>query len=105
VKDVVPSPDRKGDYFLIQFSEYALVNVPNCWKGDRNPVKYSTLEELGIDPSTLKWQPMPKAGMSPTPEAPAPRIANMPLTIADAKKGLAQTYGVAPEAIEITIRG
>ena len=105
IKDVVPSSDRKGDYFLIQFSEYALVNVPECWKGDRNPVKYSTLEELGIEPSTLKWQPMPEAATTGTAEGPAPRAATASLTIADAKKGLAQTYGVAPEAIEITIRG
>jgi hypothetical protein len=29
----------------------------------------------------------------------------MPLTIAEAKKGLAAAFGVTPEAIEITIRG
>jgi hypothetical protein len=28
-----------------------------------------------------------------------------PLSMSDAKKGLALTFGVAPEAIEITIRG
>ena len=59
VKDVVPTPARKGR-FLIQFSEYALVNVPDVWKGDRNPVRYvERLEDLGIDPLTLKWKPMP----------------------------------------------
>jgi hypothetical protein len=101
VKDVVPSPDREGNYYLVQFSEYALVSVPEVWKGDRNPVKYGTLEEFGIDPATLKWQPMPEA------EAPAasPRAASTPLSISEAKKGLALAFGVSPEAIEITIRG
>lgn len=34
---------------------------------------------------------------------PPPTVA--PLTMAEAKKGLALTFGVAPEAIEIIIRG
>lgn len=95
--------------YLLQFSEYARVNVPDAWKGDRNPVKYGTLKALGIDPSTLKWEPMPASRAS----APAPPSASEkatgntpgPLTMAEAKKGLALTFGVSPEAVEITIRG
>jgi hypothetical protein len=34
-------------------------------------------------------------------DEPVPR----PLTIAEAKAGLAETFGVSPDAIEITIRG
>jgi hypothetical protein len=104
VKNVVPSPDRKGNYFLIQFSEYALVNVPEVWKGDRNPVKYGTLEDFGIDPSTLEWQAMPKA-TSTTVAIPPTYTGPTPLSISEAKNGLALALGVAPEAIEITIRG
>ena len=53
IKDVVTSPEN-ADRYLIQFSEFARVNIPNIWKGDRNPVKYAaSLEEIGIDPSTL----------------------------------------------------
>src|SRR5258708_30261641 len=59
VKGVVAAPDREGRY-LIQFSEFARVNFPDIWKGDRNPVKYQTLEELGIDPYALKWEAMPE---------------------------------------------
>ena len=111
VKDVVPSPYHEDDRYLIQFSECALVNVPEVWKGDRNPVKYSTLEELGIDPSTLKWEQLAESAGAPEaapPEA-APKVmpltASAPLTMAEAKKGLALTFGVPAEAIEITIRG
>jgi hypothetical protein len=109
VRGVVPSPDHEGRY-LIQFSEYAPVKVPDAWKGDRNPIKYvASLKDLGIDPSTLKWEPMPEAGERPEPvPAPAPVKPNagvQPLTMSEAKKGLALTFGVPPDAIEITIRG
>src|SRR5262245_5016370 len=73
VKDVVPSlTDKRKNRFLIQFSEYALVNVPDVWKGDRYPVRYvDSLEELGIDPSKLTWKPMPKATETAVPTAPS----------------------------------
>lgn len=29
--------------------------------GDRNPVSYRSLEELGINPEALKWEDMPEA--------------------------------------------
>jgi hypothetical protein len=105
VSDVVPSPKHKGRY-LIQFSEYAQVNVPNMWQGDRNPVRYTSLQQLGIDPSTLKWAPLPapSKALNSTPRANTIN-ADSPLTMAEAKKGLALTFGVLPEAIEITIRG
>ncbi len=105
VKDVLPSQDRKGGYWLVQFSEYALVNVPEVWKGDRNPVKYGTLEDLGIDSAKLEWLAMPEPSSD---ESPAPRVVNdlpEPHTIAEAKKGLALAYGIPPESVEITIRG
>ena len=104
VKNVVPVPTRKGRY-LIQFSEYARVNIPNVWKkGDRNPVRYSSLEELGIDPSKLKWEPMPKPS-TVAPQSPLVQPVADGLTIPAAKQGLALTFGVPVEAIEITIRG
>lgn len=103
IRDVVPSPDSDGRY-LIQFSEFARVDIPDAWKGDRNPIKYASLEEIGIDPENLKWEPMPTPVESPTIGINAP-TANTPLTIAEAKKSLAITFGVPPEAIEITIRG
>jgi hypothetical protein len=106
VKDVVPASDQDGRY-LIEFSEVARVNIPDVWKGDRNPVRYSTLDDLGIDPATLPWEPMPEVTderSNAIESAVASNGTTRPLTIADAKKGLALTLGVAPEAIEITIR-
>jgi hypothetical protein len=106
IQDVVPSqPDGR---FLIKFSEYALVNIPNVWKGERNPVKYETndaLKELGIDIASLTWQPMPEGTAARDSQKSAGGQAVAPLTIAEAKQGLSLTFGVKPEAIEITIRG
>ncbi len=33
--------------------------IPEKWGEWRNPVKYTTLEELGIDLDKLKFKPMP----------------------------------------------
>jgi hypothetical protein len=110
IRDVVPctpTPENNEspkNRYLIQFSEFARVNIADVWKGDRNPVKYATLAELGIDASKLKWETMPEHAPS-TITTPATRSGPMPLTMAEAKKGLALTFGVTPEAIEITVRG
>lgn len=114
IRDVVPcaptpenheAPDNR---YLIQFSEFAQISVPNVWKGDRNPVKYSSLESLGIDATTLKWEAMPEL---PQAANAIPKVNQLlkpaigALTMAEAKRGLSLTFNVPPEAIEITIRG
>ena len=99
------------DRYLIVFSEYAHVAVPNSWpKGYRNPVRYSTLEEIGIDPAKLEWKPMPEATEGPSDEDETPAAATKggteALTIIQAKKGPSlNIQGVSPEAVEIVIRG
>jgi len=102
IRDVVPAADRP-DRFLIQFSEYARINVPDAWVGGRNPVRYGDLESLGIDPSTLTWEAMPEPTVPATVE-PVHSNEHYSLTLAQAKEGLAATLGVSPDAIEITIR-
>jgi hypothetical protein len=116
ISDVVPceptpeNHEARDHRFLIKFSEFARLDIPNARKGDRNPVKYATLDDLGIDPAKLKWEPMPESENAPapvvtTPPASTSKTAVGPLTMAEAKKGLALTFNVSPEAIEITIRG
>ena len=114
IRDVVPceptSDNAKSSEqrYLIQFSEYATVDIPNVWRGDRNPVKYMSLDELRIDPSTLDWKIMmrPITAKKPVGDTvPVDKLVVTPLTMAEAKKGLALTFNVPPEAIEITIRG
>jgi hypothetical protein len=91
--------------WIIKIGEYALVDYPEKWGEWRNPVKYTTLEELGIDLKKLKFKPMPTPTRVLTPPAPPDRSKTGALTIAEAKAGLALQFGVSPEAIEILIKG
>lgn len=105
VSEVTFSPESR-DRFLVLFSEFARLDIPNVWKGDRNPVKYATLSELGIDPAALDWEAMPERNLAAYEGAVAGAPAGaIPLTMAAAKQGLALTFGVSPEAVQITIRG
>jgi hypothetical protein len=114
IRDVVPCPATPGNEkaaenrYLIQFSDYAQVDIPEVWKGDRNPLKYTTLEKLGIDPSTLKWKMLIRPRTKKESAGDAATSDNLdvkPLTIIEAKKGLSLTFSVPPETIEIIIRG
>lgn len=108
IAGIAPS-NEVADRYLIKISEYAEVAIPGVWKGWRNPVKYTTLEELGIDISNTKFRPLP-AAPSPEPPRQAQGVAVAPadplrLSIGEAKPALARYYGVEPAAIEIVIRG
>ncbi len=107
IAEIVPSPEPGfEDRWLIRFSEYADVAVLDAWKGWRNPVKYTTLEELGIDPSTLDLKSMPAGALTFSPaDLALQEKSPFKLTIAKAKEGLANNFGVSPEAVHITIRG
>lgn len=106
IDDVVPSGENT-ERWLIRINQHASVDVANVWKGWRNPVRYSSLEELGIDPQTLEFLPVPKTEHVLSPRnAEEHRSADQPaMTIVEAKRALARTFGVREEAIEITIRG
>ena len=70
--------------------------------GNRNPVSYVELDDLGIDPDKFEFI----TASDVKPEAPQEADTDdRPLTMAQAKQGLALTFGVPPEAVEITIRG
>lgn len=108
ISEVVPSPDMPERY-LIQFSEYATIHREDAWGGYRNPIRYTNLEEFGVDPHQLKWQPMPvpntAAQASPHFDGPPPPSEGaVPLTMAQARAGLAIGLGVPETAIEITVR-
>jgi hypothetical protein len=98
--------DRKGmQRWIIKISEYAVIDYPEAWGEWRNPVKYTTLEELGIDLRTLTFKPVPDATRVPPPPAPSNSPKTGALTIAEAKAGLALQFGVPAESIEILIKG
>ena len=84
--------DKGKNRYAICVSEVAAVDIPDLWPGNQNPVRYTTLEDLGIDPSKLSFQ---KVGTT----------QSNGLTIAQAKAGLAKNYGVSEDNIEILIKG
>ena len=94
--------DRRGQQrWFFEISEYAVLRHPGQWEW-RNPVRYTTLEELGIELKKLKFKPAP----APTHDLPPPEAKSgvKPLTIAEAKAGLAAKFDVSPDAIEIHIK-
>ena len=97
VSDVVPSTETPGRW-LIQMSEYALVDWPEQWEG-RNPVAYWSTDDydVGVEFQDLNFQPMPDRAKS--------EPATNGLSIAEAKEALAMTFGVPVENVEIMIRG
>lgn len=102
IADVVPATEEPGRW-LVLFDEYSVINVGDQWEG-RNPVRFYTTDQYegDIDFDTLKWVPMPERSATP------PKVtlkSKSALTIAEAKAGLAETFGVDPAAIEIMIRG
>ncbi len=100
------SEDDSGDRWLIAISEYARISYPGLWDHGRNPVRYASLEELGISLDGVEFEPIPARSEAPTPTAPHASLSSPAmLTIAEAKKALAATFGIEPDAVEITIRG
>jgi hypothetical protein len=105
---VVPTTE---DRYLIKIGDYSRINLPDFWPGGQMPIRYRSLADVGIDPDTLDFTPIENLGIDSEgrPEPPyqsndgAPEVR--PLSLADAKRGLAATFGVRPEAIDITIRG
>ena len=93
------------DRWMIEISESARINYPDAWDHGRNPVRYTTLDELGIiPPEEAAFQSISRSHEAPSVAGPRAGVPGM-LTIAEAKKALAATFGVSSEAVEITIRG
>lgn len=89
--------DKGKNRYVIRISEAATINVSDRWGGYQNPVHYTNLTDMGIDLSAVKWQKVA------TPEQSLPNVLD--LTIAQAKAGLAQHYGVLASNVEIIIKG
>jgi hypothetical protein len=116
-------PSAHAARITIEFSNYAMLDIPGAWqllaKGQRFPVAYLETSELfrrlQSNPNDLVWQQL----MSPaSPLHVAETVASYTVqvdakeskgtsftnAIAEAKRKLAESLGIASEKIEITIR-
>lgn len=104
ISGTLPSPHENR--IVIAISEYAEILVPDAWStctgGQRYPVAYldagTVAKQLNIKFESLDWKPLDSE------EPPPGEDQVIPLTILQAKQGLAKTFGVDTTAIEITIR-
>src|SRR5277367_5379168 len=53
ISGIKQAPAPENTRYVIVFDRYAELNLPGAWTGDRNPVAYTDLEALGIDPDKL----------------------------------------------------
>ncbi|WP_299142812.1 hypothetical protein [uncultured Vibrio sp.] len=58
IKEIVKSFERE-DRWLVMIDAFAEVDIPNQWNGDRNPVSYCRIEDLGVDVDSLRFEYMP----------------------------------------------
>jgi hypothetical protein len=96
VSSVTKTDGGKGERWIINIDSYADIDIADQWDGNRNPVSYRTLESMGINVDELDFKPTfrVKEKISSEPK---------PLTLDEAKKGLALTFRVKESDINITI--
>lgn len=87
--------DKGKNRWAIEISKYASINIPKMWGGWQNPVHYSSLEKLDINLSTIEFEKLQESKENDT----------LPLTIEQAKQGLAKNFNLNIEQIEILIKG
>jgi len=116
-------PSAHAARITIEFDTYAMLDIPGAWqllaKSQRFPVAYMETSELfrrlQLDPSDLAWRqlvsnPSPlHVAETATPYTVAAdpaenKGAGFTDAIAEAKRKLAESLGIASEKIEITIR-
>lgn len=108
ISGISRSPDHPETRWILNFDSYAEIDVPNQWGGNRNPVSYGSLEKMGIDISKLDFKPLQKVEFPESDEGVGlgfDDVGIRPLSLQEAKRGLAMKFGVSEEDIQITING
>ncbi len=99
VSGIKQAPGPEQNRFVVAFNRYAELNVPNAWTGSRNPVAYTDLETLGIDPDKLTW-----LEFVPTQVEERARTVSEPTAIIDrARSMIAEAFSISPDAVKITV--
>lgn len=94
IKQDTNSPNRK----TIVLGDFAYLNHLVELEDFRNPIKYTSLSDLGINKEELNWCPLEEQ------EVVEPKKPVRALTIPEVKLMLAESYNLNPEDILITIK-
>jgi hypothetical protein len=110
-------PSAHAARITIEFETYALVHIPGAWqtlaKSQRFPVAYLETAELfrrlQLNPDELTWQqllstPAPSQAADSLADPADGKAPSFTEAIAETKRKLAESLGIASEKIEITIR-
>jgi hypothetical protein len=101
VAGIKPAPAPESNRFVVVFDRYAELNLPNVWTGSRNPVAYTDLETLGINPDKLEWKDFTSAVIESEHSA---MPGTSPGTVIDqARAMIAHALSINPEAVKITV--
>lgn len=98
ISRIVPATAGDPARWKFQFRSAPASVSPDMWMGDRNTLLNNMLEDMAIDLSDAKLEGQPTSTQAPTTEVDG-------LTIRLEKAGLARTYDVDGNAIEVVIRG
>jgi hypothetical protein len=99
ISGVKAAPAPEESRFVIGFDRFALLDIPNAWTNNRNPVAYTSLDALGIDPEKLEW----KALNSQDEELPKETLFKPRIVIDQARTMIARALSIDPEAVKITV--
>lgn len=106
-------PDTAGKNpgrYAIKIDAYALMDDADLTFSSKstNPVQFRrALDVLGFDPKAREMTPVGEQKLRQSyesRESASQRLSAKPLSIAEAKEGLAVSFGISPEQVEITIR-
>ena len=98
VSGIKSAPAPESNRFVIVFDRYAELKVANAWTGDRNPVAYTDLVTLGINPDELDWKEFGAASLESVEGTGTPAAV-----IDHARMLVANAFSVSPDAVKITV--
>jgi hypothetical protein len=101
IREIAPLPSWP-ERWMIRIRDYATISTPSVWRGGIVPVRYMTLEDLGIEPDALHFRALESFSQDliGQREETAPQGS----LVEEAKQKLAAAYSVSPDAISIKIK-
>ena len=105
VAKIAPDIHTVGRWCVV-FDEYALIDVPNFWGGSRNPIRYTSIDELPVDLEALDWEHLAEIDLEDETEdsADGSAASAIRLQVIRAQEQIAENLGLDPSEIEISIR-